>query len=84
MNPRECFGYVLKQEYGRTRTGETVKLAREECNVLWKMQCRQSKQNAECVCNFFKTRKQFEADRVKAKKIYNERRLRGKKHETGL
>lgn len=74
MKPSECFGYALKPEYVRTRNGKTVKLAREECNVLWTMQCRKSLDGAEMLCNFFKTRKQFDADRLRAEKIYNERR----------
>lgn len=72
--PSECFGYDLNPEYTRTRTGSIIKLAREECNVLLTMQCRKSLDGAEMVCNFFKTRKHFDADRLRAEKIYNERR----------
>ena len=74
MKSSECFGYDLKPEYTRTRTGSIIKLAREECKALWTMQCRKNKEDAESVCNFAKTRKQFEADRLRSEKIYNERR----------
>lgn len=72
MKPSDCFGYSLIPEY-TTINGKLVKLAREECNILWKMECRNA-HDAKAACGFFKTRQQFASDRAEAERVLNKRR----------